>query len=143
MDVISKGYELKTTYDLNPYRTSLGFIHADVENENGVAILSRRVAGSVGDTLIWNTTWVLNPQIELGYTLNAVGGLDDEIVRPGYAVHDLSVQYKPASLKNLTLHFAVNNIFDKEYYAQTSLESGDTLVEEVGREFRASFKYVF
>ena len=143
VDVISKGYELKTTYDLNPYRTSLGFIHADVENENGVAILSRRVAGSVGDTLIWNNAWVLNPQIELGYTLNAVGKLDDEIVRPGYAVHDVSVQYKPASLKNLTLHFAINNIFDKEYYAQTSIESGDTLVEEVGREIRASFKYVF
>ena len=143
VDVISKGYEFKTTYDLNPYQTSLGFIHADVENENGVAILTRRVAGSVGDTLVWNNTWTLNPQIELGYTLTAVGGLDDEVVRPGYATHDVSVQYKPASLKNLTLHFAVNNILDKEYFAQTSIASGDTLVEEVGREFRASFRYVF
>ena len=148
-DVISKGYELKTTYALDPFKTSLSFIHADVEDENGNAVLNtRRMAASMGDTVIWDSTWTLNPHVQLGYTLSAVDRFDDvdssNVVRPGYVVHDVSMQYKPASFKNLTLNFALNNIFDKEYYAQTSIEgSDDTLVEEVGREFRASFKYVF
>ncbi|AFL68914.1 TonB-dependent receptor domain-containing protein [Sulfurospirillum barnesii] len=143
VDVISKGYELKASYALAPFKTSLSFLHANVEDENGVAILSRRIAGSVGDTLVWDTSWRMNPQFSLGYTLTSVGKLDDEIKRDSYVVHDLSLEYKPASLKNLTLYFAINNLFDKEYYAQTSFESGDTLVEEAGRDFRASFKYVF
>lgn len=148
-DVISEGYELKTTYALESIKTSLSFIHADVEDENGNAVLNtRRTAASLGDTLIWDTTWALNPHVQLGYTLSAVDRFDDvdasSVIRPGYAVHDISVQYKPATWKNLTLNFALNNIFDKAYYAQTSIEgSDDTLVEEVGREFRASFKYVF
>ncbi|KHG33990.1 TonB-dependent receptor [Sulfurospirillum sp. MES] len=147
-DVISKGYELKATYALSPIKTSLSFIHADVEDEEGNAILNtRRLAASIGDTMVWDTAWEITPQVQLGYTLTAVNAFDNvpsgTLERPGYAVHDISMQYQPASLKNLTLHFAVNNIFDKEYYAQTSLENGDTLVEEIGREFRASFKYVF
>ena len=143
VDIISKGYELKASYALAPFKTSLSFLHANVEDENGVAILERRVAGSVGDTFVWDNSWRINPEFALGYTLTSVGKLDDEIERGSYVVHDLSLEYKPASMKNLTLYFAINNLFDKEYYAQTSIESGDTFVEEAGRDFRASFKYVF
>ncbi len=148
-DVLSKGYELKATYVLAPFKTSIGLIHADVEDEDGNAILNtRRLASSIGDTMVWDSSWEITPYVQLGYTLTAVNGFDDvssgTLPRAGYAIHDVSLRYKPASIQNLTLNFGINNIFDKEYYAQSSIEgSDDTLVEEVGREFRASFRYVF
>lgn len=143
-EVISKGYELKTSWSKDTYKTSLSFIHANVENKEGEAILTRRIGASIGDTLIWDNTWRLNPQLELGYTLTSVSKLKDEIRRQGYILHDIQVEYTPSSLKDLTLNLSVNNIFDKEYYSQTSIAGGDgSLVEEAGRDIRLSFKYQF
>lgn len=143
-DVVSKGYELKMSWAREAYKTSLSFIHANIEDENSEAILSRRIGASIGDTLIWDSTWKLNSQVQLGYTLTSVGKLKDEIQRRGYVLHDIQVKYTPTSIKNLTLNLAVNNIFDKEYYSQTSIAGGDgSLVEEAGRDIRFSFKYQF
>ena len=149
LDVISEGYELKASWENKQVRTSLGFVHVDTEDENGNAIMNtRRKAGAIGDTIVWDNTWGITNELKLGYTLTSVSKFDDvpagAVVRPSYILHDVQVQYKPNSVKGLTLSLALNNIFDKEYFEQTSIEgSDDTIQEEVGRDIRASFKYVF
>jgi hemoglobin/transferrin/lactoferrin receptor protein len=148
LDIESYGFELKTTWALNAYKTSLSFLHVDTEYSDGTPIITeRRKAASIGDTFIWDNTWGLNHEIDLGYTLTSVSKLDDIPVgyekRPGYVLHDIYVEYRPDSIKDLTLNLAVNNIFDKEYYAHTSIERSGEFVEETGRDIRLSFKYKF
>ena len=149
LDVISEGFEIKSTWGLGGYKTALSFLHVDTEDENGNAIMNaRRKAASIGDTIVWDNTWAINSRWQFGYTLTSVSKFDDvpagAVERPSYVLHDINVLYEPASIKNLILNFGVNNLFDEEYYAHTSLEGRDgSLVEEPGRDIRFSFKYTF
>lgn len=149
LDVISKGYELKASWKLESFKTSLSFLHVNTKDADGnIIIAERRTASSVGDTLKFDNIWAINPQIQIEYTLTSVSAIDDlpstSTQRKGYILHDIQAQYKPKSLKNLTINLAVNNMFDKEYYAQTSFEGADgSFVEECGRDIRLSFKYIF
>lgn len=149
LDVISKGYEIKAVWEKEAIKTSVGFLHVNTEDENGNAIMNtRRKAGSMGDTLVWDTVWSPTKVWKFGYTLTSVSKFDDvaagAVVRPSYVLHDVQVQYMPPAIKGLTLSLGVNNLFDKAYVEHTSLEGGDdSLREEAGRDIRVSFRYTF
>lgn len=100
----------------------------------------------MGDRFVWDVSYQMMPELLLGYTLHAVDKLDDVPAlyrRAGYVTHDLELQWRPASIKGLTWSLAVHNLLDKSYYEQSSFESGDSIVEEAGRDVRLAVKYKF
>ncbi|WP_332445200.1 TonB-dependent receptor domain-containing protein [Wolinella succinogenes] len=145
-DLISKGYELKASWEKEAWATSLGFIHVEMEEGGEPVVVSRRKAASMGDRFVWDVSYQMTPELLLGYTLHAVDKLDDVPAlyrRAGYVTHDLELQWRPASIKGLTWSLAVHNLLDKSYYEQSSFESGDSIVEEAGRDVRLAVKYKF
>jgi hemoglobin/transferrin/lactoferrin receptor protein len=147
--IYSRGWEVRLGWGRHNFRTSLGFTHVDTEDEDGnpVGVLRRKAASS-GDRLVWDNYWLPIDSLTLGYTLIAVGRLDDvpegESERPGYALHNLQLEWRPAFLANLSLSLVVNNLFDVRYSEQTTIISSATgVVEEPGRNFRFGITYRF
>ncbi len=147
-DIKSRGFEISTSYDLEKLRSSLSYSHAKVE-QNGQEITgtSKREAGSHGDKVVADFTYHVNGNLKLGYTFTGVleneSAADDVNNKSGYVLHDISASYIPSGMENLSLSLAVNNLFDKNYVAQTSLTSNGEAVAEPGRDIRVSIKYTF
>ena len=147
-DIESKGIELKTIYRWDNLETSLAYTHTDVE-QGGEDLVgtTKRLAGSYGDKIVADLTYTPSANLMFGYTIigvmNNKDAADDVNNAAGYAVHSIQASYTPQSFKNLTLSFAVNNLFDKEYAAQTSLTSNGEAVGEPGRDVRFGLKYIF
>ncbi len=147
-DIQSRGFEISTGYDLEKLRTALSYSHVKVE-QNGQEITgtTKREAGSYGDKVSANLNYDLNANVKFGYTFthvfeneNAAGDVNN---KSGYTLHDIYASYVPEGMKNIALSLAVNNLFDKNYVAQTSLTSNGEAVAEAGRDIRVSLKYTF
>lgn len=146
LGVISKGYDLSLSWSNKKINTSLSFMHVDIKNINGEMIqVGRRKVAPTGDRFNWSVLWKVNSEIQLGYRLNSVSKLQDvyDTERPGYVLHNIQALWKPASIRRLTTSVVVNNLFDKEYSEQTSIESGGTIMPEPGRDIRVSLSYNF
>lgn len=144
--VISKGYELKASWEVDRFFTSLGFSHVDTEDEDGKPLEATRLkSASSGDKFTWSLGYEVSPTWSVGYTLRAVGKLDDipASSRAGYALHDINMQWKSASLQGLNYQLAVKNLFDKSYSDQSSFDFRDVAMEEPGRDIRFSVQYKF
>nr|WP_242464185.1 TonB-dependent receptor [Halorhodospira halophila] len=144
-DVRISGYELRAAWGVNAYDTRLSFLSAETEDDDGdPAGVSRRLAGSGGDRLVWDHRWAAHETLTLGYTLTWVGDdtdvPDDEPERDGYHLHDIQVQWQPWADEQVTLGVVVNNLFDEQYAEHTSLVSeqdGELIVrDEPGRDIR-------
>ncbi len=147
-DIQSKGFEISGDYKIENFKLSLRYSHVDVEQDGKTFIgTTKRLAGSYGDKLITDFSYSPSDSLMLGYTITGVFENDDALDnvnnKAGYAVHDISASFTPREYKNLTFSLAVNNLFDKEYVAQTSLTSGGIAVAEPGRDVRVSLKYSF
>lgn len=147
-DIQSKGFEISSNYKIENFKLSLRYSHVDVEQDGKTFIgTTKRLAGSYGDKLITDFRYSPSDNLMLGYTITGVFENDDAPDnvnnKAGYAVHDISASFTPREYKNLTFSLAVNNLFDKEYVAQTSLTSGGIAVAEPGRDVRVSLKYSF
>jgi len=143
--ITAEGYEFRVSWQQGAWRSSLAFAHVDTEGKNGQPVaVTRRVAASTGDRLNFDLRWQARPNLSLGYTLNAVGGLDEGTLdRPGYALHGLQAQWQPGSMPRMTLSLAAKNLFDRQYADQTSISSSGTVVPEPGRDIRLSASYRF
>ncbi|NCA72081.1 MAG: TonB-dependent receptor, partial [Sphingobacteriia bacterium] len=145
----SRGFELRGTWSRRDLETQLAYSNFETTDSEGnpVGIIRRKSAGS-GDQLVWDTRWSPREDLTLGYTLTAVGGLedvpDDQEERAGYVLHDIQAEWRPANLRNLTLSLAINNLFDRRYADQASIASSDTgIVHEPGRDVRLALSYRF
>ena len=144
----SKGYEVNLTWGFEQFRTSFAFSSFETEDDDGnpAGIIRRKTAAS-GDQLIWNLKWNPRPDITLGYTMTYVADLtkvpagDNE--RPGYILHGIQASWQPETLAGLTLSLAVDNMFDKYYCNQTSIEDEDGAISEPGRDIRMAVSYKF
>lgn len=144
--VISKGYELSLDYQIKNLINRFTYIHTDVENEDGEPIeATRRKAAPSGDRFNWNLSWQPIPELQVGYTLNLVGKLNDvyEIPRPAYVLHNVQLLWFSQTVKGLSAALAVNNLFDKQYREQTSIAQGEAIILEPGRDLRVTLSYKF
>lgn len=147
--LISKGWELRTSYALGGYQTSLAYSRVDSEDQNGnPAGINRRRNAPTGDRIVWDNRWQVNDTFTLGYTLNAVSRLKDvpagQLQRPGYVLHDVQLQWQPEQIKGLALDIALRNLTDKRYSSQTSIAAGyDNILHEPGRSLHLNTSYRF
>ncbi len=142
--VISKGWEVRATWQFIGFKTSLGYTNASTEDKDGNLIgIVRRKAASTGDRFVWDSFWEVRDDFGVGYTLEAVGGIHEgDIDRSGYMLHHVQAQWKSV-IPNLDVTLAVRNLFDHYYSAQTSIERDGVAVAEVGRDVRVGVAYKF
>lgn len=145
-DVISKGYELRASWETSDFGVSLGYTKAKLEDNDGNRFTSaRRIAASSGNKLVLDSMYALSPKLRAGYTMSALKGLDGvyDRKRSGYALHDVWLEWLPKGVDGLSLNFAIKNLADKSYYSHASFAQGDAIVKESGRDFRLSMRYQF
>jgi hemoglobin/transferrin/lactoferrin receptor protein len=147
-DIETQGIEISTRYGWSDFSATLSYAHTDVEQDGEDIIgTTKRQAGSYGDKIVADITYMPTNNFMLGYTVTGVlsnsDAEDDVNNKAGYAIHDLQASYTPPELNNLTFSLAINNLFDKDYTAHTSLASGGEAVGEAGRDVRISLKYTF
>lgn len=143
----TKGADLRLNWGMAGFETSLGYMHADLTLGGKDAAAQRRRGAPQGDRFVWDNRWQVTPEISLGYTLNAVTRMDDVPAggkeRPGYALHSIQAQWQPAAISGLDLALLVSNLGDKRYSEQTSIASGDNILDEPGRDIRVTATYRF
>lgn len=146
LGVVSEGFEFSLGWEYKTFSTSVNYLHVDIEDKDGNPIeVTRRKAAPAGDRINWSTVWQATPEILVGYSLNAVSKLKDvyETARPAYTLHNIQMLWSPQTVKGLTASLAINNLFNKEYSEQTSIESGETIIPEAGRDIRITLTYNF
>ncbi len=151
-----KGFESSIAYNIGDFKTSLAYLTTDVkENGKTVETVQRRRLANHGDKI--NVNLAYKPSNNLSISYSILGMLENKDAlekvhnKSGYAVHNISTTYKSDKIKNLSIYFSINNIFDKNYASQTSVNYSsnqskfpDVLVlNEPGRDFRIGLKYVF
>lgn len=144
----SKGFEVNLTWGISQFQTRLAFSSFETEDGQGnpAGIIRRKTAAS-GDQLIWDMQWNPMPNVTLGYTLTYVADLtkvpQEDNERPGYVLHAVQASWQPEAVKGLTLSLAVDNLFDKYYCDQTSIEGDYGAISEPGRDIRLAVSYQF
>ena len=152
----SKGFEIKTTYNYDIFTTSLSYtkIVANTINDDTLGVIGvneqssiRRIGAYDTKKFVWNTGVELTDNLFVDYTLNAIKGINNELLeRAGYVTHDVSMKYKPFSSSSWTYFAAVNNLTDKYYGSHSTIAAtndADSYRREMGRDFRLSAKYEF
>lgn len=154
-DFESKGFEIKTVWSYDNYTTSLSYTQIDANSVNDDSnalptidegILLRRVGTYDMKKVVWNSKVDFTKTLSADYTLSAVGGINDPIVRGGYTTHDVSMRWKPSVKSPWTYFLAVNNLTDKNYAKHSTIAAktdASLYREEPGRDIRLSFKYEF
>jgi len=147
-DIEARGFEIQTNYFNDNLSASLSYSHSQVKQDGKeIEGTIKRSAGNYGDKIVANVSYDVSDNLNFGYTI--IGALenkdatDDVNNKAGYAVSNISTTYTPNEFKNITFNLAVNNLFDKDYAAHTSLTSGGEAVAEPGRDVRVSLKYTF
>lgn len=145
----SKGWEARMAWGIEEYHASVGYTHVTTHDEDGEPVsVSRRLAASTGDRLIWDNRFNFLESWTFGYTLTYVARLTDvadgEDERPGYVLHAVQAEWTPEFVSGLTLNLAVDNLFDRKYSSQTTIaDSNGNLRYEPGRDVRLGFEYRF
>ncbi|WP_418185007.1 TonB-dependent receptor domain-containing protein [Aliarcobacter vitoriensis] len=146
----SKGYELKLSYSYDIFSTSLGYTKIKtntINDDSGLvagvdeSITLRRVGAYDSENFIWNIGIEPINNIILDYTLNAVSGINDPVIRSGYTTHNINAKYQV--LNNLTLFATINNLTNKDYGKHTTLDRMGEYRHEMGRDYRFALKYEF
>ncbi|NDY71104.1 TonB-dependent receptor [Desulfobacter hydrogenophilus] len=144
----SKGYEVNLAWSIKQFRTRLAFSSFETEDGDGnPAGVIRRKTAATGDQLIWDLKWNPKPNLTFGYTLTYVADLtkvpEGDNERPGYVLHAIQASWQPEAIEGLTLSLAVDNLFDKDYCDQTSIEGDYGAISEPGRDIRLAVTYQF
>jgi hemoglobin/transferrin/lactoferrin receptor protein len=151
----TKGFEIKLLWSYEKYTANLSYTHIDSEDIKdssssftGIneAITIRRVGGYDSRKLVWSNSYEVNGDLSLGYSFNAVKGINKQVSRGGYVTHDINIKYTPSSYKSLTLFAGIDNLTDKAYGKHTTIAAmNDPSVYryEPGRNFKFSMKYTF
>lgn len=150
-DIEAKGFEIKTNYLVDNFRTSLSYSHTRMKQDGkDFKGTIRRFGGSSGDKIVADFSYEFNKSLALGYSIIGVlrnsNPADDKANnKAGYTVHNLSLNYTPQEFKNLSFSLLANNLFKKDYAAHTSLINWKNAeaISEPGRDFRLSLKYKF
>ncbi|MCV6607863.1 MAG: TonB-dependent receptor, partial [Campylobacterales bacterium] len=111
-----------------------------------------------GDSITFNLGYSFTSNLKLAWqTIN----MSDESApdgdyndKEGYRVHDIAINYKPSSIKGLTLVGGIDNITDEEYishisenrtltYQRGNPDTANSADFEPGRNIKVSVSYKF
>ncbi|MGH1542253.1 MAG: TonB-dependent receptor domain-containing protein [Arenicella sp.] len=157
-DIKSLGYFVRLDHSWDKLTLAASFNSADTE-ANGEPVTRyfySSSAASTGDTLILDLGYQFSENLTAGWATEFVKGIDDirlvvageqlQVDKPGYSVHDIYLRWLPLSDDNVTVNFAVKNLFDKQYLSHGSVEDfqgnagyeGISGSPEAGRDVRLS-----
>jgi hemoglobin/transferrin/lactoferrin receptor protein len=109
-----------------------------------------RYGAPLGDRLTVSVDRALGAEWRFGYTLTAVDRARDvpanQIVflpQPGYATHDLTLNWQPAALAGVEVALAIRNLTDRLYVRHTTFTQDGFATEEPGRDLRLTVAYRF
>jgi hemoglobin/transferrin/lactoferrin receptor protein len=158
-DVQTRGFNLSAAYDWGDGFARVRFVRTDAEIDGKKAdtYLGNYLTAPIGDVLAfeaahtiaqWNVT--VGADIEIVFDYDELTQRTDSTFGTikGYQVANAFVEYRPPSLRSLTLRGEVKNIFDATYSARGTygLEYGTGVVQplyETGRTFLVSTKIDF
>lgn len=147
------GFEASFSYNKGDLSTLLSYTKSETEfKETGYA--DKR---DPGDTVSLSVDYNILSNLALSWQSQFVMKEEDVaeplssanyyVEKEAYDVHNIAVNYKPASVKNLTVIAGVDNIFDEEYISHISenrlvkgYSTGDI---EPGRNVKVSLAYKF
>ena len=147
--LFTKGWEMTANWGFDGYSTSLGYTHVTTRDEHGDPVsVTRRLAASTGDRLVWDNRFDFFENWTFGYTMTYVARLTDvpsgTSERPGYLIHAVQAGWTPDFAPGLTLSLAVDNLFDRKYSEQTSItDNTGNARYEPGRDVRVGMEYSF
>ncbi len=161
----AEGFEVQAGFSFNALHADVFFTTYDAEL-NGHAVEGYEEIGlgnASGDAWNFNLAYTPTPDLELGWNTSLVQDLNDitvlyraveigwidslqQIDKPGYAVHDLYLLWRPFSTDAVAVSFAVQNLFDKHYRDHASVGDynhipgweGVAGLYEAGRDVRVS-----
>ncbi|MCF4010603.1 TonB-dependent receptor [Rheinheimera sp. UJ63] len=138
---------------MNKYYVSISYslIDTDTENDDSGLVAGvdeqlaiRRVGGFDSEKIVFSTGVEIIDGLTVDYLLIVVAGIDNEqLIRGGYTVHDVSAKYQMYSDPPLTLYLAINNLTDKYYANHSTIERQGEYRRDIGRDIRFSLKYEF
>lgn len=147
-DLKNKGYELNASYRWKGLTARAGVADNDPEM-NGTTYDSITTAVPLGRQ--WTTSLSYrfeNPKLTLGWRGNYAEKSDyidsdgDNVVRHGYGVHDIFLNWQPTGKDDMNVNFSINNVGDK-YYQSQSTRATSVALAEPGRNYRLNFNYRF
>ncbi len=148
-----KGFEASFAYVKGDLNTLLTYARSDSKFEKtGLPLVK-----DPGDTVSFTADYKVLPNLAISWeTLHQKEETDTAgsayNVKKSYTVHDIAMNYKPQSVKNLTVIAGIDNIFDKEYTSHISENRSFTLSDgntystadlEPGRNIKVSLAYKF
>ncbi|MDQ8181209.1 TonB-dependent receptor [Pelagicoccus sp. SDUM812005] len=164
----TEGFYARTSYSADNYNVSLLYDNADttVNGHQATRYQYGSIAATMGSTWVLDAFWKANSQLDLGWNVRLVEGVDDidilipssaygdttgSIDKPGYSTHDIYLRWSPEFIENVTLNLTVKNVFDKLYRSHGSMEDFSHIPDyesivgayEPGRDIRLSASYKF
>lgn len=150
----NKGYELGAAYKYEGFKFRLGVADSKPETWtfNNASLDSTVYAVSTGRTWTTGISYKFEkPSLEIGWKARFVEGETGTpsrgsssnaavVKQAGYGVNDIYASWE--ANKNLTLNFAVNNVFNKNYKSH-SQRAGSNSLPGAGRDFRVNVSYQF
>ncbi|MBD5781771.1 TonB-dependent receptor [Pelagicoccus sp. NFK12] len=164
----TEGFYARTSYSADNYNISLLYDNADttVNGHQATRYQYGSIAATMGSTWVLDAFYKASPQLDLGWNVRLVEGVDDiqvlipstaygdttgSIDKPGYSTHDFYLGWTPSFVENVTLNLTVKNVFDKLYRSHGSMEDFSHIPDyesiigayEPGRDIRLSASYKF
>lgn len=150
----NQGYELGGAYKNDGFKFRLSMAESKPETYtfDDASLDSTVLAVATGRTWTVGVSYKFeDPSLEIGWKGRFVEGetgspsrgsnTDSATVKQaGYGVNDLYASWE--AMENLTLNFAVNNVFDKNYKSHSQRAGANSLVA-AGRDFRLNASYTF
>ncbi|WP_413693666.1 TonB-dependent receptor domain-containing protein [Psychromonas sp. KJ10-2] len=160
-DVQIRGVESSVNLRKGLFTSRLTYAHSDSEytdvnesaNASYVKTVGQALDNEVGDSFSLNLGYTF-PSINVNVSWTSMVTLDlhkdvsEDTSKAGYDVHDFSVQWRLAQVRDLTLTAGIDNIFNEQYASHashySSLDSDSNTTDyEDGRKIKVSASYQF
>ncbi len=147
-----RGFESSFVYKLNKFSGLLTYAHSDTKFEETGLPDPKEPGDSISAGLDYKVlaNLSLSWESEFAFKQDDLAGTEYN-VKDSYNVHDFAINWKPESVKNLTVISGIDNIFDEAYISHISenrsfLVSGKSVSTgdyEAGRNFKVTLAYKF
>ena len=145
-----EGLEFEASYDLGRFDASLTLARIRTIDLPNQAQFLVRFGAPTGNRGVLSLGYELLDSLNVSYTLTGVRRLDEiqsgQSVfspKPGYATHDVYLNWQPTAWPDATIAFAVRNLLDREYAAHSTFTQNGFATQEPGRDVRLTLGYTF
>jgi hemoglobin/transferrin/lactoferrin receptor protein len=127
------------------FATNLRFSAVDIRDMPPEPQFIARTGAPRGDQLVWDNRAAIGDRLTFGYTLRVTGRLSEVpagqivyIPKPGFALHDVNVNWRLPTRFDALIELAVTNLTDVEYVAHSTLTQNGLGTQDPGRDIRLS-----